>query len=330
MTAGSLATGFRCALLCTFACAAILAASDAPAQVYPTKPIRIIVPAAPGGPLDAIARLIGDHMARGLGQTVVIENRTGAGVIIGSKAVATSEPDGYTLLLGGSSSLAITPALYKNAGYDPVQSFAPVAAIAEGTLMLATHPSVPAKSVTELVAYAKANPGKLNYGSGLGVAPHVAWGLFKVLTETDVIHIPYKGAAPAITDLLAGQVHFIMDAPGVLLPHTQAGTLRALAVTSSRRTSDLPDLPTMAESGYPDFAITFWTGVVAPAGTPPVVITRLNDVINDALCSEAMKASLAKFGVEPRPGSPQDFAAFIAEEAKKWARVIQAAGIKVE
>ena len=162
------------------------------------------------------------------------------------------------------------------------------------------------------------------------MTPHVAWGLFKLLTKTDVVHIPYKGAAPAITDLLAGQMHFIIDASGVLLPHIQQGKLRALAVTGPQRSADLPDLPTMVESGYPDFVITFWTGVLAPAGTPPAVIARLNGVINDGLRSDAMKASLAKFRVEPRPGSPEDFAAFIASEAKKWADVIQAAGIKVE
>jgi tripartite-type tricarboxylate transporter receptor subunit TctC len=308
----------------------LLVAGDARAQAYPSKPIRIIAPSPPGGPLDVIARLVGDRMAQGLGQTVVVENRTGAGAIAGSRAVASAEPDGYTLLLGSSGSLAVTPALYKNAGYDPVNSFAPVAAVSEGPLLLATHPSVPAKSVADLVAYARANPGKLNYGSGIGVTPHIAWGLFKLLTNTDVVHIPYKGAAPAITDLLAGRLHFIVDAPGVLLPHIQEGKLRALAITGPRPSSDQPELPTIVESGYPDFVITFWTGVVAPAGTPAAVIARLNDVINDGLRSNVMKASLAKFRVEPRPGSPQEFAAFIASEAKKWAGVIQAARIQVD
>ena len=317
-------------VLCALACAAVLAAAEARAQPYPTKSVRMIVPFPPGGPIDVMARLVGDRLSQGLGQTVVIENRPGAGASIGSKAAASAEPDGYTLLFGSSGSLAVTPALFKNAGYDPVKSFAPVAAVSEGTLVLATNPSLPAKSVAELVAHAKANPGKLNYGSGLGTPPHIAWGLFKLLTKTDVVYIPYKGAAPAITDLLAGQMHFIIDAPGVLLPHIEQGKLRGLAVTSPQRSSDLPDLPTMVESGYPDFVMTFWTGVVAPAGTPAAVVARINGVINDGLRSDAMKASLAKFRVEPRPGTPADFGAFIGSESKKWAGVISSAGIKVE
>jgi tripartite-type tricarboxylate transporter receptor subunit TctC len=192
------------------------------------------------------------------------------------------------------------------------------------------HPSVPAKTVGELVAYAKANPGKLNYGSGLGTPPHIAWGLFKLLTKTDVLFVPYQGAAPAIIDLIAGRHAFIIDAPGVLMPHIQEGKLRALAVTSPQRYSELPDVPTMAASGYPDFVMTFWTGVVAPAGTPQAVIARLNRAINDGLTSAEMKKSLARFRVEPRPGTPQAFAAFIASESKKWANVIASAGIKVE
>jgi tripartite-type tricarboxylate transporter receptor subunit TctC len=317
-------------VLCALACVAVLAAADAHAQTYPSKPVRMIVPFPPGGPIDVMGRLVGDRLSQGLGQTVVIENRPGAGAVIGSKAVASAEPDGYTLLFGSSGSLAVTPALYANAGYDPVKSFAPVASVSIGPLVLAVNPSVPAKTVAELVAHAKASAGKLNYGSGLGTPPHIAWGLFKLLTKTDVLYVPYKGAAPAITDLLAGQLHFIIDAPGVLLPHIQQGKLRALAVTSPTRFKDLPDVPTMAEAGYPDFVMTFWTGVVAPAGTPAAVVKRLNGVINDGLNSAEMKASLARFRVEPKIGSPQDFGAFIASEAKKWAGVIQSAGIKVQ
>jgi tripartite-type tricarboxylate transporter receptor subunit TctC len=318
-------------LLCALACVAVLlAAAETHAQSYPSKPIRMIVPFPPGGPIDVMGRLIGDRLSQGLGQTVVIENRPGAGATIGSKAVASAEADGYTLLFGSSGSLAVTPALYKNAGYNPVTSFAPVAAVSEGTMLLATHPAVPAKTVGELVAHARANPGKLNYGSGLGTPPHIAWGLFKLLTKTDVLYVPYKGAAPAITDLVAGQHAFIIDAPGVLLPHIEAGKLRALAVTSPSRYAELPNIPTMKEQGYPDFVMTFWTGVVAPAGTPAPVIERLNRVINDGLNSAEMKKSLARFRVEPRPGSPNDFAKFIASESKKWAGVISAAGIKVD
>jgi tripartite-type tricarboxylate transporter receptor subunit TctC len=318
-------------LLCALACAAVfVAATDARAQSYPVKPIRMIVPFPPGGPIDVMGRITGERLSQGVGQTVVIENRPGAGAVIGSKTVASAEPDGYTLLFGSSGSLAVTPALYKNAGYDPVKSFAPVAAVAEGPLVLAVHPAVPAKTVAELVAHAKANAGKLNYGSGLGTPPHIAYGLFKLLTKTDVLFVPYQGAAPAIIDLIAGRHAFIIDAPGVLMPHIQEGKLRALAVTSPGRYAELPDVPTMAEAGYPDFLMTFWTGVVAPAGTPEPVIERLNRAINAGLTSAEMKKSLARFRVEPRPGTPQNFAAFIASESKKWAGVITAAGIKVE
>ena len=318
-------------LLCALACAALLvAAADVRAQNYPTKPIRMIVPFPPGGPIDVMARLIGDRRSRALGQQVVIENRPGAAATTGTKVVASADADGYTLLFGSSGSLAVTPALFPNAGYDPVKSFAPVAFVAEGTLLLATNPTVPAKSVAELVAHARANPGKLNYGASHGTPPHIAWGLFKLMTKTDILYVPYKGAAPAITDLLAGQMHFIIDAPGVLLPHVEQGKLRALAVTSPKRSADLPGLPTMVESGYPEFVMTFWTGVVAPAGTPAAVVTRLNGVIADGLRSAEMKERLAKFRVEPRPGSPADFGAFIASQSKKWAGVIAAAGIKVQ
>jgi tripartite-type tricarboxylate transporter receptor subunit TctC len=319
------------AVLCALACAAVfLAAAEARSQSYPSKPIRMIVPFPPGGPIDVMGRLVGERLSQGIGQTVVIENRPGAGAMIGSKAVVSAEPDGYTLLFASSGSLAVTPALYKNAGYDPVRSFAPVAAVSEGTMLLAVNPSVPAKSVAELVAHAKANAGKLNYGSGLGTPPHIAWGLFKLMTKTEVLYVPYKGAAPAITDLIAGQLHFIIDAPGVLLPHIEAGKLTALAVTSPKRSADLPNVPTMVEAGYPDFLMTFWTGVVAPAGTPAPVIEKLNRAINAGLSSDEMKKSLARFRVEPKPGTPQDFAAFIKSESKKWADVITAAGIKVE
>jgi tripartite-type tricarboxylate transporter receptor subunit TctC len=321
----------RRAVLCALACAAVLSASaEVQSQSYPSKPIRMIVPFPPGGPIDVMGRLVGDRLSQGLGQTVVVENRPGAGATIGSKAVASAEPDGYTLLFGSSGSLAVTPALYKNAGYDPVKSFAPVAAVSVGPLVLAVNPSVPAKTVAELVKHARANAGKLNYGSGLGTPPHIAWGLFKLQTKTDVLYVPYKGAAPAITDLLAGQLHFIIDAPGVLLPHIQQGKLRALAVTSPQRSADLPGVPTMAESGYPEFVMTFWTGVVAPAGTPAAVVGRLNKAINDGLNSAEMKKSLARFRVAPQPGTPKDFGAFIASESKKWAGVISSAGIKVQ
>jgi len=308
----------------------LTAGLPAPAQSYPTKPVKMIVPFPPGGPIDVMGRLVAERMTAALGQSVIIENRPGAGATIGSRAVAAAEPDGYTLLFGSSGSLAVTPALLKNAGYDPIKNFVPVAMVSSGALLLAVHPGLPARTVKELVDHAKANPGKLNYGSGLGTPPHIAWGLFTLTTGTNVVYIPYKGAAPAITDLIAGQMHFIIDAPGVLLPHVQSGKLRALAVTSPTRMAALPDVPTMVESGYPDYVMTFWTGVVAPAGTPAAIVDKLNATINAALKTQDMQASLARFRVEPKPGTPQDFGSFIASESKKWAGVIQAAGIKAD
>ena len=218
-----------------------------------------------------------------------------------------AEPDGYTLLFASSGPLAITPALNKTLDYDPNKSFAPVATVSSGAMVLVVSPSVPAKTVQELVAYAKANPGKLNYGSTIGTPPHFAWGLFSVRTGTNIVYIPYKGAAAAFTDLLAGQIQMNFDATGSLLPHIRDGKLRALAVSSPQRNPDLPDVPTMVESGI-DFLMTFWTAVLAPAGTPPEIVGKLNGVINEALRSNELRASLAKFQVEAKIGSPQDFA----------------------
>jgi tripartite-type tricarboxylate transporter receptor subunit TctC len=330
MTFGSFATLTIRVVLCTLSCIAVLGFARAQAETYPTKPVRMIVPTAPGGPVDVLARLTSDSLAAALGQPVVIENRPGAGTVLGTRAAAAAPPDGYTLLFGASSSLAVTPALHKDAGYDPVKSFAPVASVAEGALVLAVTPSLAVQSVADLVAYAKANPGKLNYGSGQGTTPHIGWGLFKLRTATDILYVPYQGATPAITDLIAGRMHMVFDAPGALLGHAEQGKLRALAVTSEKRIAAAPELPTMIESGYPGFVITFWAGVVAPAGTPEPIVARLNAAINESLRSPAMRHRLAEFQVEPLSGSPQNFGAFIAAEAKKWAAVVQAAGIKAE
>ncbi len=312
------------------ACLAMLAVDLAQAETYPKRPIRMIVPTVAGSPVDVLARLTGDRIAQALAQPVVIENRPGAGTVLGTKAAASAPPDGYTLLFGASSSLAVAPALQKNAGFDPVKSFVPVASVSQGALVLAVTPSLPVKSVAELVAYAKANPGKLNYGSGLGTTPHIGWGLFKLRTGTDIVYVPYPGATPAITDLVAGRMQLIFDAPGALTGLAAEGKLRALATSGDKRIAAAPDLPTMVESGYPGFVITFWTGVVAPAGTPDPVVARLNATINDGLRSPEMRQRLAQYQVEPLLGTPQDFGAFIESEAKKWADVIQSAGIKAD
>jgi tripartite-type tricarboxylate transporter receptor subunit TctC len=330
MTIGSFLRPSAGAVLYVLGCSTLGPAAHAQSEIYPARPIRMIAATAPGGPVDVLARLTGDRLAHALGQHVVIENRPGAGSIVGTKAAAGAPPDGYTLLFGASGSMAVTPALYKNAGYDPVKSFAPVAAVSQGALVLAVTPSLPVRSVHDLISYARANPGKLNYGSQLGNTPHIAWGLFKLQTGTDIVHVPYQGAAPAIGDLIAGRMHMVVDAPGALLGHAGEGKLRALAVTSATRSAEAPDLPTMIESGYPDFLITFWTGVLAPAGTPKPIVARLNAAINEGLRSAEMRQRLAQYQVEPLLGSPQDFGAFIASEAKKWAAVVQAAGIKAE
>jgi tripartite-type tricarboxylate transporter receptor subunit TctC len=292
--------------------------------------VKLIVPFPPGGPPDGIARLIGDHVGSRLGQPLVIENRPGAGATIGTRAVANAEPDGYTLLFGSTTSLSIGPAVFKNLDYDAIKSFAPVAGVTIGPLVIVVHPSVPAKSVQELVAYAKANPGKLNYGAGVATPPHVAWGLFNMVTGSDIVFIPYRGMAPAMTDLVGGQIQIMIDGTGPLLPHILEGKLRALAVTGATRSPDFPDLPTMIEIGYPDYQLAFWTGIVAPANTPADVVAKLNAAINDALRTEAVKAGIAKFNLEANVVSPQDFAAFLVGEAKKWGGVVQATGIKVE
>jgi tripartite-type tricarboxylate transporter receptor subunit TctC len=299
------------------------------AQSYPNRPIKMILPFPPGGPIDTMGRLIAQRMSTGLGQNVIIENRAGGGSSIGMRAVASADPDGYTLLFASSGPLAITPALYKNLDYDPNTSFVPIATVSSGPMALVVSPSLPVKSVQELVAYAKANPGKLNYGCTVGTPPHMAWGLFTVLTGTDIVYVPYKGAAAAFTDLVGGQIQMNFDATGSLLPYIRDGKLKALAVSSQARNPELPEVPTMVESGI-DFLMSFWTAVLAPAGTPPDIVGKLNGTINDSLRSADMKASLGKFQVEAKIGSSLEFSAFLAAETKKWADVAKAANIKVE
>jgi tripartite-type tricarboxylate transporter receptor subunit TctC len=309
---------------------AAIAADTAAAQNYPNRPIKLIVPLVAGGPPDVVARVIADAMSSRLKQNIVVENRPGAGGTIGMQSVATAAPDGYTLLFASTTALSIAPALFKNVPYDPIKSFTAVAGTSIGAMVVVVHPSVPAKSIPELVAHAKANPGKLNYGAGVASPPHIAWALFNSVTGTDIVFIPYRGMAPAMTDLLAGQVQIMIDGVGPLLPHIQEGKVRALAVTGRARSPDFPTVPTMIESGYPGYVLTFWTGVVAPAGTPSDIVATLYGAINDSLKSPTVKASLAKFNVEPLIGSPREFETFIAGEADKWGDIIQSNGIKAE
>ena len=320
----------RMLLLAVAAAGLIAAATSASAQPYPNRPIKLVVPLVAGGPPDVVARVIADAISPRLKQTVVVENRPGAGGTVGTQSVAASPPDGYTLLFASTTSLSIAPALFKTVAYDPIKSFTPVAGISIGPMVVVVHPSVPAKTVKELVAHAKANPGKLNYGAGVASPPHIAWGFFTSVTGANIVFIPYRGMAPAMTDLVAGQIDIMIDGTGPLLPYILDRRIRPLAVTGKTRSPDFPDLPTMIESGYPDYVLAFWTGVVAPAGTPADIVTRVNGAINDALNSAAVKERLAKFNVEANIASPQDFAAFVATEAKKWGGIIQATGIKAE
>jgi tripartite-type tricarboxylate transporter receptor subunit TctC len=326
LTLGGKSFCFLVALMCAFDSATPL---QCLADAFPTRPIRMILPFPPGGPIDTMGRLVAQHMSTVFGQNVFIENRAGGGSSVGMRAAAAAEPDGYTLLFASSGPLAITPALQKNLDYDPNTSFTPIATVSSGPMVLTVPTSVPIRTVQELVSYAKANPGKLNYGATVGTPPHMAWGLFTVLTGTDIVYVPYKGAATAFTDLVAGQIQLSFDATGSVLPHIREGKLRALAVSSQSRNPDLPEVPTMIESGI-DFLMSFWTAVLAPPGTPSEIVRKLNDAINAALRSAEMKASLARFQVEPKPGSPQDFAAFLAAETRKWADVAKAANIKID
>ena len=310
------------------ALAIALITGPALAQSYPSRVIRLIVPFSPGGQPDTIARLMAQHLSVSVG-TIIIDNRPGANAMIGTKAAAGAEPDGYTLLFGSSTSLAIAPAM-KPGEYDPIKSFVPIAMISSAPFILAVGPSVPATTIAEFIAYAKANPGKLNFAAPTGGPPHLAGEMFKAATGINIVPVSYRAMNQAFTDLIGGQMDIIFDAPTVLLPFIRDGKARALVAMSVKRTADLPEVPTMAESGLPDLSLTVWNGLVAPAGTPDQIVTRLNAAINDGLNSSDVKSMLAKLGSEPLPGSPRDFAAFIASEAKKWAGIVKQSGVKVD
>jgi len=320
----------RRALLAAGIAIALTFATNAGAQNYPDKPIKMIVPFPPGGPIDTMARLTGQSMSASLGQQVIVENRPGAGSTIGFKAAASADPDGYTLLFGSSGSLGVAPALYPSLDVDPLKHFVAVATTSLLPHIMVVGPDVPAKTVAEFVAYAKANPGKLNYGAGLGTPPHLLSTLFKTQAGLDITYIPYKGSAPSVTDLIGGQTHFTIDGMLILIPQVKAGKLRALAVARPERWPDLPDVPTLVESGYPDFTIDAWTGVMAPKGTPPQIVTRLNAVINDGLKTDEIKTALTRFHALPKASSPQEFESFLREQLQKWASMVKLAGAKGE
>jgi tripartite-type tricarboxylate transporter receptor subunit TctC len=305
-----------------------ICATAADAQSYPVKPIKLIVPYTPGSPVDVLARVVTQPVAARLGQGIVIDNRPGAGTTLGTKMAASAEPDGYTLLIGATSFI-LSFSLYQNLDYD-ARSFVPVAMLAHSPQVLVIAPSVPAATVAEFVAYAKANPGKLNFGFGLGTLPQILGESFKVVTGTEIASIPYKGGAQAVTDMLGGRIDMIFGTTATLLPLIQQGKVSALAVTTQKRSKDLPGVPTMIESGLPQLALIFSAGLLAPAGTPGEIIARLNAEINEAMRAPELEATMAKLGFEPQIWSPQEYAAFLAEEVRRWPPIVKAAGVKAE
>src|SRR4029077_17463812 len=295
----------------------LIASSTSYAQNFPSKVIKFVLPLSAGSPIDVIARIVAPALSSRLKQSVIVENRPGGGTTVGTRAVATAEPDGYTLLFA-SATHTLGPALIKNPGYDPVKDFAPIATIGSGSWVLVVTPPVPAQSVQELIAHAKANPGKLNWGFGRNAGPHLLGELFVLATGIDVNRVPYRSGADAVPDMLGGRVQMNFGTIENLAPLVQEGKLRALAVTGETRSYTLPDVPTLKEAGFPQLTRGFWAGLLAPAGTPIDIVTRLNTEINAALATSEMKSSLIKVGVEPRGGSPQDLAALIGDEVEAW------------
>ena len=307
----------------------VLLALPAAAAEFPDRPIKLIVPFSPGGPPDVAARIIGDWLSTHLG-TIVVENHPGAGGTLAARLVAGAPPDGYTLLAATSGSLAISPQLYKNAGIDPTRDFAAVAMLSSTPQVLAINASVPAHSVKELVAYAKANPGKLNYGAVIGTPPQLSGEMFKHLTGTDIVFVPYKGAAQATTDVLSGQMNMTFEGATGIMPYLKSGKLRALAVTSPHRLPEIPDVPTMIEAGYPGMPPDAWQAIVAPADTPAAIVVKINAVVNAGLSDPQVRNRITGLGGIPQPMSPQDFAAFVAEQAQRWGEIIRVTGVKLE
>ncbi|MGA7072935.1 Bug family tripartite tricarboxylate transporter substrate binding protein [Bradyrhizobium sp.] len=301
------------------------------AHAYPNRTITLVVPFPPGGSTSIVGRLIADKMSELLGQSIVVDNRGGAGGTVGTKAVAKSDPDGYTLLLGYTGTLAIAPSLYRNAGYDPRKDFEPIGMIGHAPSSLVVHPSFPVKTVAELVAYAKANPGKVNFGSaGIGTVGHITGEYFAQATGIRIVHIPYKGTGPAMSDLLGGHIPMSFSPIATTAANVNAGLLRALAVTSLRRNKLLPDVPTMSEAGVSGFAATLAYGLVAPAGTPAAVIDRLNKALRDALASEDVRKQLEIDGTEITSSTPEQYADFIDQDEKKWSELVKKSGVEPE
>jgi len=306
--------------------ATLLVTSASSAEVYPNRPIKLVLPLSPGSVIDIMARLTASALSARLGQPIIVENRPGGGGTIATRAVATAAPDGYTLLFVGLNHV-FAPSMSKTVDYDPIKDFAPIATVGTGSYTLVVTPSLPIRSVQELVAYAKTNPGKLNWGFGLATGPHLLGEMFLAETDINVARISYKSGPQVIPDILSGRVHMNIGVTTNFLPLIHEKKLRAIAVTSEARDRDLPDVPTMTESSLPRLTRGFWSGLLAPAGTPVAIVNRLNAEINASLATPEMKASLVKLGFQPKIGSPQDFAALLADEIVTWTAVAKAAGI---
>ena len=305
--------------------------SFAGAQPYPSKAIRMVVPFPPGGPNDILGRLIAQRLTAQVGQQVVIDNRGGAGGIIGAELAARAVADGYTLLFGGTAPLSINPWLHKQLPYDPIKDFAAVSLVGTAPSLLVTHPNVPVKTVRDLIALAKAKPGQLNFASaGIGTPPHLAGELFKSMAGVDMVHVPYKGGGPALTDLLAGQVGIYFSGISSALPFVKEGKLHGIAMTSAKRSAVMPEMPTIAESGLPGYEVGNWYAIVAPAATPQPIVARLNTEINKTLALPDVKQRFLDFAADPAGSTPGDLSAYIRSEIAKWGKVIKIAGIKPE
>jgi tripartite-type tricarboxylate transporter receptor subunit TctC len=318
-------------LLAPLGAAAQQAASAGSAQGFPNKPIRLVVPYAPGGTAGSFARILSDRLSQSLGQPVIVDHKPGGGTIIGNDFVAKAPPDGYTLTMGTVTSHAMITSLNTKVPYDPEKDFAPVSLFASLPFVLVAHPSVAATSVRDLVALAKSKPGQLTFGSaGNATSNHLAGELFKARAGVDMVHVPYKGSAPALADLLGGQISTMFDLTATAMPQIASGKVRALAVTSPKRSSIAPDVPTMAEAGVPGVEVVSWFGILAPAGTPAPIVNLLNAQIVKAMNLPEVRQLMAQLGADPITSTPQEFAAYISAERAKWAGVVRQAGIKPE
>jgi tripartite-type tricarboxylate transporter receptor subunit TctC len=309
--------------------AALALAGPAAAQSYPARVIRLVVPYTPGSPNDVMARLLTQHLTPRLGQAIVIDNKPGGGTTIGTKAAAVAEPDGYTLLFV-SSAIALDRAMKKKVDYDPLKDFAAIATVNTTYWLLAVTPTLPIKTMSEFIAYTKANPTTVNFAATQGTAAILVAEMFKRLSGADIQIIPYKGGAAALPDFLGGRIQMMNPTPSTSLPLIREGRMRALAITSPARIAELPDVPTTREAGLPDLTLEFWAGVLAPAGTPPDIVGKVNAAINETLRSPEMRESMAQLGFDAKIGTPQDFAAFIAEEIPRWAKIVKTTGVTFE